>query len=414
MEQAGGGATAAADPFGERLKVVSATGIPWWQFSRVRCVSVGSHPPGPTVSHRTSGLGGLRQNVPVTQHVSQQSGSSALAAYLDDLDSPELRALVRELADRDEKVARLLELRAAGDGFDREASAELTSMVSAALRTRGFVHYRESFGVAQDAAEVLGELESHLDGGAADTVRAPLLRALNRLVKITQQADDSSGVLGDQCQRAADLYARSCRQGKPERRKLARWLVKFRDESPRWPDLTLEDFVDCFDEGAMTAYRKAVADLAAGTTQSAYRFELDRMLLELADHDGDVDRAIEILSSGRGVTYGGIIARLLAADRDAEALRWTDRAVADGRIAADDGNEYWLGAAEVADRYASVGRSEDGLAVLRSAFRKRPGRATFGRLVSFADTIGRADAERDWALGEGRRQAAAPAAVAPR
>lgn len=78
--------------------------------------------------------------------------SSTIGTYLQELDADALRALVLELADRDEKTARLLELRATAEaGPDREVSAELASRVSAALKTRGFVDYRESYGVAQDA-----------------------------------------------------------------------------------------------------------------------------------------------------------------------------------------------------------------------------------------------------------------------
>lgn len=130
------------------------------------------------------------------------------------------------------------------------------------------------------------------------------------------------------------------------------------------------------------------------------------MLLELADHDGDVERAIEVLCQGYGVSYGGVVERLVSAGGDSAAIEWTDRAVADCRIAADDGNEFWLGAAQVARRFAGVGRVDDGMAVLRRAFRTRAGRATFDRLESFADSFGRAEQERAWAIDETRRQAA--------
>lgn len=42
-------------------------------------------------------------------------------------------------------------------------------MVSAALKTRDFADYRASFDVARRCDDVLRELESHLDAGAADT-----------------------------------------------------------------------------------------------------------------------------------------------------------------------------------------------------------------------------------------------------
>ena len=129
------------------------------------------------------------------------------------------------------------------------------------LAFRGFVDYRRSFEVAGVASEVLDELENHLNSGAAEVVRPALLRALTRLRKIIEQADDSSGSIGDECQRAADLYARACRLGEPDPVKLATWLVKFRADSPGWPHVVLADFVDAFDEQALGTYRRAVAAL---------------------------------------------------------------------------------------------------------------------------------------------------------
>ena len=130
------------------------------------------------------------------------------------------------------------------------------------FRRNGF-HATSMDEVAEAAGEMLDELENHLNSGAAEVARPALLRALTRLRKIIEQADDSSGSIGDQCQRAADLYARACRLGAHDRVKLATWLVKFRADSPGWPNLVLADFVDAFDEQALATYRRAVAALAA-------------------------------------------------------------------------------------------------------------------------------------------------------
>jgi hypothetical protein len=142
-------------------------------------------------------------------------------------------------------------------------------------------------------------LASRLDTGEADLARPALLRAVTRLRKILEHADDSSGVIGAAGQRAARLYARSCREGHPDRIALARWLVRFRVESPGWPGLTLADFVAAFDERAMAQYPTDVAAADEQHRHHGSRFEVDRMLLELADHDGDVDRAIEVLNDRR-------------------------------------------------------------------------------------------------------------------
>jgi uncharacterized Zn finger protein len=328
------------------------------------------------------------------------------------LDETEVRAMLVELADRDPGVRRVVELRAAARTGDVSVLAdELEGMVKQALAVRGHIDYRRSFGVARDAEQLLDELETYLDAGSADAVRPALLRATTRLRKVVLQADDSSGLLGGAGQRAAELYARACREGAPDAKKLARWLVQFRDTSPGWPQLELADFVAAFDHAAIEDYRRAVAKLdAAYADQDHYkRFEIDRMLLELADHDGDVDRAVELLSTQQYPQFGAVIDRLRAAGRDEEAIEWMDRAVAEGRVSGHmGGTDAWLDPATVANTYLSLGRDEDGVAVLRSEFARRPELATFRRLLTYADVIGQRDTERTWALSKALELAAAP------
>ena len=131
-------------------------------------------------------------------------------------------------------------------------------------------------------------------------------RARRRLVR----------VIGAAGQRAASLYSRSCREGHPDRIALARWLVRFRVESPGWPDLTLADFVAAFDERAMAQYRTDVRQ-PTNSIATRSRFEVDRMLPELADHDGDVHSAIEVLTRGERPAFGGIVWQA--------AVRWPPR-----------------------------------------------------------------------------------------
>ena len=341
----------------------------------------------------------------------QPSPADPGVTLLDALPEEALRALVLDLMARDASVQQLVELRAAAyTGDTEQASERWVELTNNALRTRGFVDYRRSFEVAQEAEDLLDQHEGELDAGGADVVRPALLRALNRLQKITLNGDDSAGVLGSACQRALDLYARSCREGSPDRVKLARWLVKFRDDSPGWPQLELEDFAAALDDKAMAVYRRAVAKVheQRGDDRRG-RFEIDRMRLELADHDGDVDLAVEMLSSGDHPMYGGIIERLRAAGRSEEAVAWMDGAVAAGRVRGHGGgNDYWLSPDDVANTYLELGRVDDALAVLRREFSTSAGAATFRTLVGFAASLGREEEERVWALQTARELATRP------
>jgi hypothetical protein len=311
-------------------------------------------------------------------------------------------------------VAKLTEhllLEEAGDLSLERGQDYMEQSVKKALSVRGYIDYRRSFGVARDAEELLDELETYLDAGNANAALPALLRATTRLRKVVLQADDSSGLLGSAGQRAAELYARACREGTPDAKKLAKWLVQFRDSSPGWPQLELEDFVEAFDDAALETYRRAVAKLDEqyADRDEYKRFEIDRMLLELADHDGDVDRAVELLATGKHPQYGAVIDRLRAAGRHEDAVGWMDRAVAEGRVSGHmGGTEFWLDPMAVADTYRSLGRDADGMAVLRSEFARRPELASFRRLLAYADTSGHEEAERSWALAKARELAAAP------
>lgn len=335
--------------------------------------------------------------------------ASALEATVQAMDVDELREFVMTLARRDGEVRRMLEVRAtAASGDDTTAKAEFESYVRNALEFRGFVDYRESYAVAEAASQVLDELERHLNDGSAEIVRPALLCALTLLRTITENADDSSGVIGGECERAADLFAQACRLGAPDPAKLAEWLATFRATSPGWPTLALADFVDAFDDHALKIYRAAVADLDrqhAGRDHWS-RFEVDAMLLELADHDGDVDRAIELLNQREHPQYGAIIAHLREAGRDDEVVSWIDRAVAEGRISGQGGgNDYWLSPSAVAETYRGLGRIDDAIAVLRADFVRRPTAHAFRSLLDFAATTYRADTERTWALDHARELA---------
>ncbi|BBZ55205.1 SWIM zinc finger family protein [Mycolicibacterium phocaicum] len=334
---------------------------------------------------------------------------ATLEAVVQAMDVDELRKLVLTLAQQDGGVRRLLEIRAtAASGDEAPAQAEFEAYVRNTLEFRGYVDYRRSFEVAEAVGDMLDELEDHLNNGAAEVVRPALLLALTELRAMLEDVDDSSGFIGDQCQRAADLYAQACRLGTPDPTKLATWLVKFRAESPGWPILVLADFVDAFDEKALKTYRRAVAALDKKLAdQPKGRHEVDAMLLELADHDGDVDLAVQLLSEGTYVQYGAIVNRLRAAGREDDAVAWIDLAVSAGGVwSYGGGNSHWLSPDYVAETYKGLGRIDDAIGVLRADFVRQPSVGLYRVLLDFAAGVDRVESERTWAYDHARHLAA--------
>jgi len=338
-----------------------------------------------------------------------EAPDAGLEAAVRTMPLDDLREMVLFAAHRDAEVRRRVQVHAAAHtGDDADAKVEFELMARNALQHRGFIDYRESYVVAQQASRVLDELHAHLDNGSADVVRPALLYTLTALQTIIGQADDSAGVIGDECQRAAELYARACRLGSPDPAELARWFVGFRANSPGWPTLVLSDVVDALDDEAMAIYRDGVADLNRQMAGGNHldRFDVDQMLLELADHDGDVDRAVQLLGEQKHPRFGAIVERLRFAGRDEEAVAWIDRAVAEGRVSGHGGgNEFWLSPGAVVDTYRELSRIDDAIAVLRAEFARRPEVPQYQALCQFAGEFGRADAERDWAFQHARELA---------
>jgi hypothetical protein len=190
--------------------------------------------------------------------------------------------------------------------------------------------------------------------------------------------------------------------------------VKFRRDSPGWPNVALQDFVGAFDAKAFAAYRRAVqkwSDAVPPDTQWS-RFEVDRARLELADHDCDLNGAIGILSEDpERIEYGSIVERLMDANRVPEAVEWLDRAVAAGRLSSRFGpasNDYWIPPRRAAEIYLRVERPADAIAAVRGGFSASPGVASWQLLLEVGRAVDTESEQRAWGIGEAERLAAQP------
>jgi hypothetical protein len=313
----------------------------------------------------------------------------------------DLVALVEELADEHPQIERQVRrhtLSVTPATPDPALADSLVRAVRQAMTFRGFVDYRLSYGVASDAQEVLDELEQAVEDGLADTAAPALRLAVTMLRAVVEESDDSSGMISGAGQRAVELYARACREGRPDGVELARWLVRFREGSPGWPDITLDLFVPAFDDAALQSYRTALAEASERHTGEGEwdRFEIGRMRLELADHDGDVDGAIEILRAGERPQYGAIVQRLRDVGREDDAVAVIDEGVRAGRVTAT-GNDYWLDACEVSRTYLQLGRGDEAVQVQRAQFARRPDAGSFAGLLAVAEEVGAREKERTWA-----------------
>ena len=354
----------------------------------------------------------------------------AVQAYLDGLSRSELHELVLTLAECSETVRRTLEAVAELAGERRGGAGEDPVRRAAALLSapKGYEDY-ESYdfeygeyadnGYAADILDFLDELEALIDDGGADAAAPPLHMIIARLrPDLYEGRGDRDGLMERACDRAAELYARACREGRPDVGALAAWLAQFRLEVLSCPELALTDFLPALGEEGLAVYRGAVE----AAPQTSARLVLQ---VELADADGDVDRAVELLAEETtGPWYASIVERLLAAGRRDEAMAWLDRAVAAESV----GRSFWdrpedtdivrrrLDAPRAIDLYIGAGRPDDAVELAHRLFRENPGADAYDLLLDTAERLGRRDREREaaltWIDGRNWRDADVPIALA--
>lgn len=333
--------------------------------------------------------------------------------YLATLDREGLAELVRELAEAPDVQRELGKRASEALNADGDLAAHWKGEAQDAAAAGGFINYRRSFDVAHEIDEVLDGLSDLMDRGRAEAALPALAYLVGRIRTLTQRADDSGGMLGACCQRAVELYAKACRADHPKPVPLAKWLFKYRIESPGWPDCDLAGFAPAFDAKAWRTYRELVANAAsAGHDKEKFsEFELAQMRLELADHDGDVDLAVSLLSDGRTPKYAGIINRLMAAQRQSEALAWLDRYLASGRLTGrtiQRHNTFDLDAGAVIDILMAADRPGDALGVARQAYASTADNRWYDRLLQLGAQVDSAAAQREWVLRLLRARAEGP------
>ena len=342
------------------------------------------------------GPGGVRY--PVTPDVER---------FLRSMDRDALRSLVLEMAAYSPEAMRSLQLSATPE--DEPTVSELLAAVDAALAGVDLDYhdpfYEDVDDGVQGVEESVDELERHLDAGAHPVVRRVLQHLLTRLGDLARDADNADSLL-EVAERASTLFGRSV-AGHPDPVGLARWLVGFRVEYGGWPSLALDAVAHAFDEPAWDAYRASVAALGGGgPAADPYRSETDRMLLELTDHDGDVDRAIALLSGGDRPYYREICRRLRDAGRDADVLAWLDRAVTQDCVdVAWRAGPTIVPVEDAVDAYLDGGRQDEALAIARRMFDRDLSVDAFRLLRHVAERCGRRDEQRTWAFEQATQRA---------
>ena len=249
--------------------------------------------------------------------------------------------------------------------------------------------------------DAITRLDELLGAGQAAAVVEVAEYTLDRVSKAMGEVDDSSGYFSDIVAGLEDLHLRASVAAKPDPVALARRLfVKevdaewdiFVDLVPRYADVLgdagLEEFRRLADE--RWAGVKPVGPGEKDDERYGRRYRITRIMERLAEHDGDIDRLVEVKSRDLSMPYDWLqIAETLAAvGRHDEALSWAGRGVAAFPDQHDPRLDEFL-----CDEYHRHGRPDDALMLTWERFQASPSLTTYQRL---ADHAARAEVWDDW------------------
>lgn len=309
-----------------------------------------------------------------------------LRAYLRSLDVETLADLLHRQSERDPELRTRLRALAGEVGGDL---AEVRGLLD-----RG--PSQAAFAEAPKITAVLDTLQHLLDSGTRADVAPLARRTVDRIAEALGTAEDSSGAIGAELQRAAGLYARACAAHPPEPGQLAGWILAVAFGEPGRPEIELADFAQALGERGLALVKSTVDTVLAEGGSGRRRRAAERLNEQLAEISGDVDTLREILS-GRMPRLDvslKIVRVLRATGRTSEAIAHAAQALA----RSTDGARAPVVDA-LAETFEENGRHDDVLTLRRSEFERSPDRPAYLALRESATELGRWDTDRDWALG---------------
>lgn len=321
----------------------------------------------------------------------------SIRPFLESLDRDALVELVGVEAGRDTALSERLRLRAAMAAPGRVGLAALTRSLDRATSVRGDLRYGDVRSFAQGVHGIADLLDHLVTAHQPDVAIGLAERALERLERALEQADDSDGLIGDLLARLQELHLEACRAARPDSVKLAERLFRWELDGD-WDVLrgAAERYADVLgDEGLATYRRLAEAEWARipalgprdedTADEDGDRFNVAYMMGSLARAFQDVDMEIAVRSRDLSSAYDFLAIAQLCRDagRGGDALIWAERGARAFPTRTDVRLRQFL-----ADEYLSQSRGDDAMAPIWAAFSEGPGLDAYKLLKEYADRIG--------------------------
>ena len=340
---------------------------------------------------------------------SGESGSDPLP----EIDMKEIRShlLTRDKSDladiilaqslNDERLLRRLLVDAARTkGHGREA-AVLRNVIDNAVRTNGFVDYREAASYAQGIEDAVDGVEHLLESGEPAEAVEPAEYALKAVEGQMESVDDSDGAMRPTLDRLQEIHHSACVKARPDRKDLARRLFAwelnsewdvFAGAASTYRDVLGSEGLSVYRALAETEWSK-VKPLSPGqddTTEFITRFRITHIMETLARQTGDIEQLVAVKSCDLSIAYHflEIAEEYKKAGRGDLAVQWAERGVRAFPEGTDSRLREFL-----AKEYHGLKRHDEAMALMWKEFVESPRIGEYQQLRSHAD---RFNAWSDW------------------
>jgi hypothetical protein len=321
-------------------------------------------------------------------------GAGTLSRIRQHLKSKSIDTLVEmivELAERDAKIYRKLDLAAAMSQADNPTlEASLRKAIDKATRTRGLVEYGEVGDWAAGVDGVLDAVAALVSNGRGGLALKLVDHALSKIEAAIQHVDDSDGYCGAMLSRACEIHLAACLAVRPDPVKLAGEL--FSREMDDQYDIfhgAAATYADVLGEVGLTEYRRRASEAwgklpprskgRGGMQNHDTGYDcLKRMLDFFAERDGDVEAQIALRAKDLSSPwkYLELAEFCLSLGREEEALSRAE----EGLWIFEDGQPDGRLVGFVVQLLVKRKRKADAEALLWRTFEKAPSLEFYGKL----------------------------------
>ena len=339
------------------------------------------------------GEGPAKESVESGSEVEATIDMNEIKSHLLARDKSDLVDIILSQAVDDERLLRKLLVDSARTKGHSHETSVLRSVIDDAVRSDGYVGYREAYSYARGVEEAVDRVDHLLKSGQPVAAIELAEYALKAVEGQMESVDDSDGSMQPILDRLQEIHHNACVKARPDKKDLARRLFAWELNSD-WEVFlgAVSTYKGVLGSEGLSVYRSLaetewskVKQLAPGQhddTRFVSRFRITHMMEMLARETGDIEQLVAVKSRDLSIAYCflEIAEEYKKAGKADLAIQWAERGAHAFPERTDSRLREFL-----AEEYHQLTRHDDAMALMWKEFVESPGLDGYQQLKSHAD-----------------------------